>query len=55
MYKVLAPLPGYAYCIGDETKFIKEADAEQFLKENKIEIIQAKKPAASDKKPVAGK
>lgn len=39
MYKVLLPLPGYGYCIGDETKHILEADAEKFLAEKKIELI----------------
>lgn len=37
MYKVLKPLPGYGYCIGDVTKYISKEDAEKFLKEKKIE------------------
>lgn len=55
MYKVLAPLPGYGYCIGDVTKHIKEQDADLFLKQNKIELHEEKKSAAADKKPAAGK
>jgi hypothetical protein len=45
MYKVLQPLPGYGYCIGDETKHISDTDAEKFLKEKKIELIEEKKQA----------
>lgn len=51
MYKVLTPLPGYGYCIGDETKHISDSDAEKFLAEKKIELIS--KPVGkkdSDKK-----
>lgn len=43
MYKVLKPLPGYGYCIGDETKHIKEADAERFLIHKMIEKVEPKK------------
>lgn len=42
MYKVLQNLPGYGYCIGDETKHISETDAEKFLKEKKIELVEKK-------------
>lgn len=43
MYKVLSPLPGYGYCIGDKTQHISEKDAEKFLKEKKIEVISDSK------------
>ena len=43
MYKVLAPLPGYGYCIGDETKYISEKDAEIFIKQKKIVLISDSK------------
>lgn len=39
MYKVLLPLPGYGYCIGDETKHITDEDAKTFLAQKKIELI----------------
>lgn len=38
MYKVLKPLPGYGYCIGDETKYISDEDAKKFLQQKKIEM-----------------
>lgn len=44
MYKVLLPLAGYGYCIGDETEHISEEDAKLFLAHNMISIIETPEP-----------
>ena len=45
MYKVNLPLPGYGYCIGDETEHIAEEDAKVFLVDNRIALIELAEPA----------
>ena len=44
MYKVLAPLPGYGYAIGDIADVISESDISSFLADQKIEKIEEDKP-----------
>lgn len=43
MFKVLKPLAGYGYLVGDETDKIKKEDVDRFLKAKHIEPIEAKK------------
>lgn len=51
MYKVLIPLPGYAYVPGTVTKHIAPADVERFLKLKFIEPAKEENKAAkADKK-----
>jgi hypothetical protein len=50
MYKVNLPLPGYGYCIGDETKHIAEEDAKVFLADKRISLIELAEPPV-DKVP----
>ena len=50
MYKVLAPLPGYGYCIGDIADVIRESDISAFLAKKKIEPIKAAKPEEKQSK-----
>ena len=53
MYKVLAPLPGYGYAIGDIADVISESDIPVFLADKKIEPTEEAKPEpkASKKGP----
>jgi len=53
MYKVLKPLQGYGYLVGDLTDQIKPEDAEKFLAHKHIEIIEA--PAKVEAPPVKNK
>ena len=50
MYKVNLPLPGYGYCIGDETEHIAEEDAKVFLADKRISLIELAEPPV-DKVP----
>jgi hypothetical protein len=54
MYKVNLPLPGYGYCIGDETKHIAEEDAKVFLADKRISLIELVEPPV-DKVPEPAK
>lgn len=47
MYKVLKPLAGYGYLVGDETDKISEEDAKKFLKAK--HIVAVEKPAKKSK------
>jgi len=57
MYKVLKPLQGYGYLVGDLTDQIKPEDAEKFLAHKHIEIIEApaKVEAPAEIKKKSGK
>jgi hypothetical protein len=50
MYKVLAPLPGYGYAIGDIADVISTSDIPAFLDQKKIELTEAAKPEAKPAK-----
>lgn len=50
MYKVLAPLPGYGYIIGDIADVIQPSDLDRFLQEKRIEKVEEQSSKKADKK-----
>jgi hypothetical protein len=53
MWKVLQPLPGYGYCVGDIADVIQEEDVPKFLKNQAIQPIEVAPaaPAPNPEKP----
>jgi hypothetical protein len=49
MYKILKPLNGYGYLVGDITSQIKPVDVERFLKHKLIEEVIPEKKKESTK------
>ena len=48
MYKVLKPLPGYGYEVGEVTQYIAAVDVPRFIKHNHIEIVEAPAPEPAE-------
>lgn len=44
MYKVIKPLPGYGYEVGEVTQYIAAVDVPRFIKHKHIEVVEAPAP-----------